>query len=870
VIIGNDEPILPDAELDALADGFSLEIAGQIPAASNIRAARAELASRELCRRHFLPFVQRFNPNYTAGWVHEEIARKLEAFSDAVARKESPRLMIFMPFRSGKQLADSTPVWTTRGLITHGELRKGDFVFTPDGKSTEVVAVSAKTPSDMVLTTTDGTEIRCHENHDWVVYDRGVSTTSVKSTAALAKRTLWSSNRAVLQLPEARALDHPPAELPMDAYTLGAWLGDGTTSSPNITHHADDTQTVDEIASRGYEISNRWTHAKTKVVTTSFAGPKPGVSGRLWREIKALGLNRGKHIPEVFFTASIEQRLDILAGLIDTDGHVDSAGRIKISTVLPRLVGDVEKLLATLGMRAYITANQPKTSTSGIVGRKIVYVIAFQATLPIPVRIPRKQRIKVAPPQRMGIRSIEYRPNGEVGHCIQVANPNGTYVVGDTRLIVTHNSELTSRRFPSWHLGKYPHHEFIAASHTVNLSLGFSRRNRAMLRDAEYQLIFEDTKLDQDSQSAEEWLTTAGGAYLAAGVGSGIAGRGAHVLMIDDPVRSMEDADSAPTRDSNWEWYTADAYSRLAPGGGILLIMTRWHEDDLAGRLLADMKAGGEQWDVISYEAIATQDEAHRKQGEALHPERYDEAAWARIRRVIGERKFSALCQQSPTPEVGHYFTRQMFRYYDPDELDSSKLVGYQAWDLAVTTNTWSDYTVGITAGVDQHDDIYILDRVREKVDSFETMENICDAYIKYRNIIDIVGIEAGQIEKSIGPFLDKALASKNLYDLHLLPLPPGRADKAARAQSIRGLMRQGKVWFPHPDKAPWVHELIDECLRFQAGGAHDDQVDALAWLGQMVTDMVGYSEKKVKPKKSWKDKLTLIPGGYAGSAMSA
>jgi predicted phage terminase large subunit-like protein len=428
-------------------------------------------------------------------------------------------------------------------------------------------------------------------------------------------------------------------------------------------------------------------------------------------------------------------------------------------------------------------------------------------------------------------------------------------------------SELTSRRYPSWHLGKYPQHEFIAASHTVNLSMGFSRRNRALLRDNDYQLIF-DTRLDPDSQSAEEWMTTEGGGYLAAGVGSGIAGRGAHVLMIDDPVRSMEDADSATVRDDVWDWYTADAYSRLAPGGGIVLIMTRWHEDDLAGRLLAEMKTGGEQWEILNFQAIAEEDEEFRKKGEALHPARYDEAAWARIRKVIGERKFAALCQQHPTPETGHFFTRDMFRYYDPDMLDTSRLVGYQAWDMAVTQNTWSDYTVGITAGMDEFEDLYILDRVRDKLDSYDAVQAICDTFIKWRSILDLVGVEEGQIKKSIEPFLNRVLDEKKLYDLHIMPLPPGRADKAARAQTIRGMMRQGKVWLPHPDKAPWVLELVDEMLRFQAGGSHDDQVDAMAWLGQMVNNMVGFKEKPVKHKASWKDNLTLVQGGL--SAMSA
>lgn len=428
-------------------------------------------------------------------------------------------------------------------------------------------------------------------------------------------------------------------------------------------------------------------------------------------------------------------------------------------------------------------------------------------------------------------------------------------------------SELTSRRFPAWHLGKYPQHEFIAASHTVNLAMSFSRRNRTLLRDADYQLIF-DTRLEAESQSAEMWETSAGGAYLAAGVGSGIAGRGAHILMIDDPVRSMDDADSAIIRDDVWDWYTADAYTRLAPGGGVVLIMTRWHEDDLAGRLLAEMKNGGDQWEILSFEAIAENDEEMRKKGEALHPERYDVEAWTRIRKVLGERKWAALCQQKPAPETGHYFTRDMFRFYDPDTLDTSKLVGYQAWDLAVTQNTWSDFTVGITAGVDQYEDLYILDRVRGKFDSFTTMENIADAFLKWEEIIDLVGVEEGQIKRSIDPFMERYLDEKKLWRLDLLRLPPGRQDKAARAQSIRGLMRQGKVWFPHPDKAPWVHEMQDEMLRFQAGGTHDDQVDAMAWLGQMLTGMVGFKEKPKKVKKSWKDSLSLVHGGT--SAMSA
>jgi hypothetical protein len=175
-------------------------------------------------------------------------------------------------------------------------------------------------------------------------------------------------------------------------------------------------------------------------------------------------------------------------------------------------------------------------------------------------------------------------------------------------------STLASIAFPAWHLGRNPDHEFISCSYSGSLAMGFSRKVRQLLREPTYKTAFS-TRLDPDSQSAEAWLTTAGGGYVAAGVGGGITGKGAHILVIDDPVKNRDDAESQNNRDSNWDWYTSTAYTRLAPGGGVLVILTRWHDDDLAGRLLKAGTEGGDQWTVVSYPAIAEEDEAVPKSG---------------------------------------------------------------------------------------------------------------------------------------------------------------------------------------------------------------------------------------------------------------
>lgn len=426
-------------------------------------------------------------------------------------------------------------------------------------------------------------------------------------------------------------------------------------------------------------------------------------------------------------------------------------------------------------------------------------------------------------------------------------------------------STLASIAFPAWHLGRHPQHEFISCSYSGSLAMNFSRKVRQVLREPVYKNIFEKTRLDKDSQSVESWNTSDGGGYVAAGVGGGITGKGAHVLLIDDPVKNREDAESDNNREATWDWYTSTAYTRLAPGGGVLVILTRWHDDDLAGRLLRFAEEGADQWEVVKYPAIAEMDEPFRNEGEPLHPERYSVDALEQIKKAIGPRDWTALYQQNPVSDEGDYFSRDMIRYYEDGDVDYDKLRYYCAWDLAIGQRDRNDYSVGMVIGVDEYDQLYVVDVVRGKYDGFELVERILDLYEQWRP--GIVGIEKGHIEMALGPFLEKRTRERKLNEAYFKDLKVGRRDKEARARAIQGRMQQGMVYFPKD--AVWTGPLVAELLRFP-NGTHDDQVDALAWIGLMMTEFATFYEAP-EHVPSWRDRLRYIAKGTKRkSSMSA
>ena len=406
-------------------------------------------------------------------------------------------------------------------------------------------------------------------------------------------------------------------------------------------------------------------------------------------------------------------------------------------------------------------------------------------------------------------------------------------------------SELASRRFPCWFLGRNPDKSIIAASYNSDLATDFGREVRNIVASPEYQGIFS-TSLAADSRAANRWNTTAGGTYIAAGVGTAVTGRGADILLIDDPLKDRDEADSELKRNRIWDWYTSTAYTRLAPGGRIIVIQTRWHEDDLSGRLLQAMQNGGDQWTVLSLPALD-------EHNEALWARRYPAEALERIRANIGSRDWSALYQQEPSPDEGLYFRRDIFRYYTEAP---RHLRYYGASDYAVTADG-GDYTVHAVVGIDPDDNIYIIDVWRKQCESHIWIEAFCDLVARYKPLN--WAEEQGQIVKSLGPFIDKRMRERRAYCQR--QQFTSVSDKATRARSFQARAAMGKVYFPV--SAPWVADLMTELLNFPAG-RHDDQVDVLGLIGRMMDEMVAASVPPIKEADDLDDYETTESGSAA------
>lgn len=431
----------------------------------------------------------------------------------------------------------------------------------------------------------------------------------------------------------------------------------------------------------------------------------------------------------------------------------------------------------------------------------------------------------------------------------------------------------TSQYFPAWALGKYPWLEFINTSYAQSLQMDFSRKIQELVREEDYHLLFGNLGVTKKNEAIERWSLydydkneRTGGGILAAGVGGPITGRGAHVLLIDDPVKNREEAESETVRESAKAWYSSTAYTRLAPGGGVLVIQTRWHDDDLSGWLLSEMREAerehretgvwpedADRWRVIEFPAIAVQDEKFRKQGEALHPERYPLGSLKKIKRTLAPRDWAALYQQNPQVEEGAYFQKKYFRMYGgspPPFLDI-----YCAGDLAISKKEHADWSVFYVAGLDDNGSIYMLDEYRGRWDAKEIIDVMFEIHRKWQP--RGFGLEKGQISLTLDSFLQRRREEEKLYELHVEELPPGKQDKELRARSIQGLMSLGKVYWP--EGALWVDDAMNELLRFP-NGVKDDRVDAAAWIGKMIAGKTYTGANRPKGEKkpsNWRKKLS-------------
>lgn len=395
-------------------------------------------------------------------------------------------------------------------------------------------------------------------------------------------------------------------------------------------------------------------------------------------------------------------------------------------------------------------------------------------------------------------------------------------------------STYTSQIFPGWYLGRNPERSIIAASHTQELAERFGRRVRNYFASQEHRNVF-GIGVAEDSQAAGRWDTEKGGEYFAAGVGGSITGRRADLGIIDDPVKSREDADSERSRDRAWDWYVNDFLTRLKPNASQIVVMTRWHDDDLGGRILERER---EQWKVIelAMEALPA-DPLGRKSGERLWPEWYTDDLVETAKKDA--RGWNALYQQRPASDEGDYFKADWFRDY---EEPPTAVKTYGASDYAVTEGD-GDYTEHGIFAVDSWGNIYILDWWRGQTASDTWIERKCDLILRYQPFCWFG--EAGPIRRAIEPYLLRRMNERNAFCR--IEWLPSLADKTVRARNFQALASMGKVFLPK--QAPWKADLLGQLLRFPAG-KYDDGVDVCSLVGRGL-EFIGGPKKPRQPVKS-------------------
>jgi predicted phage terminase large subunit-like protein len=407
-------------------------------------------------------------------------------------------------------------------------------------------------------------------------------------------------------------------------------------------------------------------------------------------------------------------------------------------------------------------------------------------------------------------------------------------------------AELASKTFIPWVAGRNPLWSVIMATYNQNFAGDFGRAVRGTLQDPRYQQVFPDLKLQAGSKAADRMNTEAGSQLTFVGRGGSLTGRGGHLLLIDDPIKDRKEADSGLIRDQLWQWFTQVFMSRsMVDDVRVLLIQTRWHEDDLIGRLTDNHNpcysaTEAKNWEVINLPAFADDDDPlGRKKGTPLWPERFGTTFLAGMREQ-DSRGFSALYQGEPAPDTGLFFSPDdIVEYHKMDDLPGN-LRFYGASDHAVSTEQWADKTVLCSFGVDENDDVWILPETQMgKYTSNIQVESMLQLIKKRHPLFWFA--EKGHITKSIGPFLRKRMNEEGVWS-GIMELTPVQ-DKQQRAQSIKGRMAAQKVHFPA--WTAWYPEARRQMLTFPAG-AKDDFVDMLSMIGLGLQMQVHARPKKV------------------------
>jgi predicted phage terminase large subunit-like protein len=382
-------------------------------------------------------------------------------------------------------------------------------------------------------------------------------------------------------------------------------------------------------------------------------------------------------------------------------------------------------------------------------------------------------------------------------------------------------SEFASYLLPAWFLGNFPHKKVIQTSHTAELAVGFGRKVRNLVDSDAYKGVFPDTHLQSDSKAAGRWNTSKGGDYFAIGIGGAVTGKGADILIIDDPHSEQEAAlaeINPEIYDKTYEWYTSGPRQRLQPGGAIIIVMTRWSKKDLTGQVIKSAaQRDGDEWTVIEFPAILPS-------GNPLWPEFWSVKELEALRNELPNQKWQAQYMQQPTSDSSAIVKREWWQLWEEDSPPYCEFT-LQSWDTAFEKHNRADYSACTTWGVFYKEDsagimqanIILLNAIRKRMEFPELKRKALEEYREWEP--DSIIIEK------------KASGAPLIYEMRAMGVPaqeftPNKGnDKISRLNAVSDIFASGRVWVPN---TRWAEEVVDEVASFP-GGEHDDYVDSVS-----------------------------------------
>lgn len=630
-----------------------------------IKADPGELV-RAAARKRLINFARYMQPDLVLEPFHVVYYTLLDKF----AHGEIKKMIVQMPPQHGKEISDNQIVATTKGLKKHGDLIVGDYVFGRDGTPVKVLWVSEKTRSEYVVSFSDGAKIECHGNHEWTVYNRFRQKEETIETKHMASSTIYNGDgkrgsRYKYHVDSNVCVMFDSRNVDLDPYVLGAWLGDGD-SSCGIIHIGNND--VEIIGNSTYKFK------ESKGTTTrKFYSPKLNIL------LKNNGLIKNKHVPDMYKYNSVEVRKNVIAGLIDTDGYVyHRNGRITISNTNKRIIDDAAFILRSLGQSVVVCEFKPRVSSSGIVGKKIVYQLCFNPTMTFPTKVKRKKITKLSINKKRAIVSIERKEGLGYGNCIQV--DGGIYLVGDT-FIPTHNSEGSSRKLPAFMLGLNPDTKIFIGSYAATIARDFNRDVQRIIDTPSYRELFPETYLNGSNvvTMANTYLRNSDviemvgrkGSLRVVGRGGSLTSKTVDVSVLDDVYKDYAEGNSPIVRNAAWKWYTTVVRTRLHNDSQELIVFTRWHDDDLIGRIeksgetvieikswddVKNIPAGA--WVRINFEGLKTGEPTEidsREPGAALWESRHSKQK-LEAQKALDPVQFQCLYQGNPGSAEGRLY----------------------------------------------------------------------------------------------------------------------------------------------------------------------------------------------------------------------